>query len=442
MAPEEEERGVAYGGRHRHVTEAPSIHAALGARVCDIGAAFSVFLWLENADMPKLSGFPWYDPRALQIALNAAPHLSRSAAYRLALQPEVWTGDAARGLSPESLAAAAGVPRLQMERALAAAAAADRLAARELAAAERLGARLLLRADPADLDYPEALRQLELPPPVLYVRGTLAASPAVAIVGSRRADSYGLEAAELFARSLAGAGILVVSGFAHGIDAAAHRGALAADGGRTVAVLGCGLGVDYPRGHARLGDEIAARGAVISEFPCHLEPRSWHFPVRNRVIAALTTGTLVVQAAPRSGSLVTARHAVDLGREVWAVPGRIFDERSLGPNALIRDGATLVQHPRDILDTLQPAQRDTQPGLFPLPGCGFSPRPAPASSAPEPPPGLPGAVLAAFPAGALRLPEEIAAGMGEPVDGVLGALLELELGGWVQRHPGGAYRRG
>ena len=388
---------------------------------------------------PRISGISRTDPRALQIALNAAPHLSRPAAYRLALQPGVWAEGTSRSATPDLLAAAAGVPRSQMERALAVAAGADALANRELAAAERLGARTVLREDP---DYPEALRQLELPPPVLYVRGALPPGPAVAIVGSRRADPYGLEVADLFARSLAAAGVPIVSGFAHGIDAAAHRGALAAGGGLTVAVLGCGLGVDYPRGHTRLAEEIAARGAVITEFPCHLGPRAWHFPVRNRVIAALTTGTLVVQAAPRSGSLVTARHAVDLGREVWAVPGRIFDERSLGPNALIRDGAALVQHPRDILETLQPAPRHQQSSLFPLPARGFSPEPSPPPAAPEPPPGLQGAVLAALDAGSLRLPEEIAAGLGEPVDGVLGALLELELAGWVRRHAGGAYRRG
>jgi len=400
--------------------------------VGDIGAPFSVFYKAETFVMQKP------DPRALQIALNAAPRLSRPAAYRLALQPDLWTGGAASGEPPDRLAAAAGVPRAQMERALAVAVRAKPLAERELAAAERLGARLLLREDPG---YPDALRQLDLPPPVLYVRGTLPAAPAVAVVGSRRADSYGLEVADLFARAFAAAGVAVVSGFAHGIDAAAHRGALAATGGTTLAVLGCGLGVDYPRGHVGLGEEIATRGALVSEFPCGLAPRSWHFPVRNRVIAALTAGTLVVQAAPRSGSLVTARHALELGRDVWAVPGRIFDERSLGPNALIRDGAILVQHPRDILETLHPAPH--QPGLFPTPPRGFTlPAPPTSATVPDPPPGLPGAILAVVGAGTIRLPEEIAAGLGEPVDGVLGALLELELGGWLRRHPGGAYGRG
>ena len=395
--------------------------------------------------MPKMSSttpsIP--DPRTLRIALNATPNLSRAALYRLAQELDAWAGawigSSGSSESPDRLAAIVGVPRTQMRRALAIAAEAPEVAAREREAAERLGARLLVAGDP---DYPADLGQLTLPPPVLAVCGEIPSGPAVAIVGSRRTDAYGQEVAELFARSLAAAGVTIVSGFARGIDAAAHRGALAAEGGRTVAVLGCGLGVDYPAGHERLGREIAARGALVSEFPCGLSPRSWHFPVRNRVLAALAAGTLVVQAAPRSGSLLTARWAADLGREVWAIPGRIFDERSLGPNALIRDGAPLVQHPREILEAL-------------LPSLGaFLERPAPHPSHPpsegeiqedgewEPPPsGFPGAVLAALPPGALRLPEEIAAAVETPVDQVLGALLELELGGRVRRHPGSAYGR-
>ena len=390
--------------------------------------------------MPKMStthpSFP--DQRTLRIALNATPNLSRPALYRLAQDLDAWLGSPGSPEPPDRLAGLLGVPRTQMRRALAVVAEAPAAAAREIEAAERLGARLLVAGDP---DYPAALDQLTLPPPVLAVCGEIPAGPAVAIVGSRRTDAYGQEVAELFARSLAGAGVTIVSGFARGIDAAAHRGALAAEGGRTVAVLGCGLGVDYPAGHERLGREIAARGALVSEFPCGASPRAWHFPVRNRVLAALAAGTLVVQAAPRSGSLLTARWAADLGRDVWAIPGRIFDERSLGPNALIRDGAPLIQHPRDILEAL-------------LPSGAVLDRPA-SSSAParsveesqdggewEPlPSGFPGAVLAALPAGALRFPEEIAAGLEAPVDQVLGALLELELGGRVRRHPGSAYGR-
>lgn len=367
----------------------------------------------------------------LRIALNAHPRISRPAVCRLVQELGRWRSSAE---SPERLAPRIGVPRAQLQRAIALLERPDETAAaaaRERAEAGRLGARIVL----ADEDgYPAGLRHLPLPPAAIYLRGEVIDGPAVAIVGSRRADGYGREVAELFARSLAAAGVAVVSGFAHGIDAAAHRGALSATEGRTVAVLGCGLGVDYPAGHSSLGDEIAERGALLSELPCGTGPRAWHFPVRNRLIAALAAGTLVVQAAPRSGSLVTARHAVDLGRQVWAVPGRIFDERSLGPNALIRDGATPVQHPKEILEELFPG-----PGMLPL----FEDTPplAPPTPLPEPPPGLNGEVLGALPPGSTRAPEELAAATGLAIDQVLGALLELELGGWVKRLAGGIYGR-
>ena len=360
----------------------------------------------------------------LIIALNAHPTLSRPAVYRLAEDLDRWLGSPE---PPEDLAARTGVPKAQMKKALALASRPEQVAAsaaREREEAARMGARIILSGEPG---YPAVLRHLRLAPPVLSVRGELPTGPAVAIVGSRKADPYGREVAELFARSLAAAGVTVVSGFARGVDAAAHRGALSAPEGRTVAVLGCGLAVDYPSGHADLGREIAERGAVVSELPFGAEPRAWHFPVRNRVIAALSSGTLVVQAAPRSGSVVTARHALDLGRQVWAVPGRIFDERSLGPNALIRDGAALVQHPREILEEIL--------------GVGATLPLAEPEPEPEMPEGLAGVVLAALPKGAGRAPEELAAAADVPVDQVLGALLELELGGLVKRMAGGVYGR-
>jgi DNA processing protein len=361
--------------------------------------------------------------RELLIALSAAPELSRAAAYRLAQELDRWCGAAS---PPELLAAEIGVPRTQIRKALAAVETAARTAARESAEAARLGGRIVTLEDEA---YPASLRQLSPPPPVLYLRGELPAAPAVAIVGSRRPDAYGQEAAELFARTLAAAGVAVVSGFARGIDAAAHRGALAAPGGKTVAVLGCGLGVDYPRGHGRLAAEIAASGALVTEFPCAAVPRAWHFPLRNRALAALSAGTLVVQAAVRSGSLITARHALDLGREVWAVPGRIFDESSLGANGLIREGAQLAQHPADLLEILLPRSGAQMPLAL---------EPAPAL---EPPTGLAGDVLGEIPPGSTRVAEEIAVRLDVPVDRVLAALLELELAGWIKRLPGSAYGR-
>jgi len=377
--------------------------------------------------------------RDLLIALHATPALDRGAVCLLARDAERWAGRSPRAAG--ALAAELGLPRDQVRRALLAAADAPRLADRERERAEAHGGRLLTRLDPG---YPEALGHLSLQPPVLCVRsrlsqpgqlGGLLAGPAVAIVGSREAGEYGLEAAELFARELAAHGVAVISGFARGIDAAAHRGALAAPAGRTVAVLGCGLGVDYPRGHARLGDQIAARGALVTEFPCGTTPRAWHFPVRNRIIAALSAGTLVVEATARSGSLVTVRHALDLGREVWAVPGRIIDPRAAGPNALIRDGAALVQQPRDVLESL---------GLRPA-------APAARGSAEtvrsdtiqrERPPGLASTVLDGLdPGGDEATPEALAERAAVTVDRVLAALLELELGGWIVRRPGPRFAR-
>lgn len=365
--------------------------------------------------------------RELLIALNASPRISRPAVCRLAQELSRWYE---AGEPPDVLAAAVGVPKAQMEKALAVRETAAAVTAKEEAEAGRLGARILLRDDPA---YPAGLAQLSLPPPVLYVAGEISESPALSIVGSRRADAYGLEVAETFARALAASGVAVVSGFARGIDAAAHRGALAAEGGRTVAVLGCGLGVDYPTGHGKLAREVAGRGALVSELPCGTPPRAWHFPVRNRVIAALSAGILVVQATPRSGSLITVRHALDLGREVYAVPGRIFDERSLGPHALLRDGARLVQHPQDVLDDLVPRRAGEPP-----PGPLFA---EPAPALPDPPEGLPREILAALSPGSFQVPEDLAVRVGVAVDRVLGALLELELGGWVQRRPGPVYGR-
>jgi DNA processing protein len=292
----------------------------------------------------------------------------------------------------------------------------------------------------ADAAYPAALRDLALPPPVLALRGRLPEGPAVAVVGSRRADGYGREAAAYFAGELAAAGVTVVSGFARGVDAVAHRATLAA-GGTTVAVLGCGIDVDYPSGHAELGAGIAGRGGVVSEFACASPPRTWHFPVRNRLIAALGRLTLVIQAAPRSGSLSTAHHALELGRDVWAVPGRIFDELALGTNALVADGAYPARAASDLLAALGLDPPGGGPSRFRAPAVSTDAGAAPAAALPAPPPGLAGELLAALPEGVARTVDELAAALDLPVDRVLGALLELELGGWLRREPGPVYVR-
>jgi len=204
-----------------------------------------------------------------------------------------------------------------------------------------------------DADYPGQLKNIYDPPPVLFLRGRAdyLSDISVALVGSRRATPYGLSVTENLARSLADAGVVVVSGLARGIDAAAHRGTLDA-GGKTIAVLGCGVDVVYPRENGRLMDSIVQNGLVISEFPPGTGPEAWHFPVRNRVISGLCKVVVVVEAADRSGALITAHVALEQGRDVMAVPGNITSKLSRGPNGLIKQGAAPVLDARDIIEEL------------------------------------------------------------------------------------------
>ncbi len=219
---------------------------------------------------------------------------------------------------------------------------------RELA---HLGLRWVSRSDPA---FPSRLRSIHDPPPGLFVRGdaplALLEQPAVAIVGARACSAYGSSVAVTLGRELATAGVVVVSGLARGIDAAAHRGAL--ETGTTVAVLGCGADRDYPRAHAELAARIGAVGLVVSEYPPGVEPAPWRFPARNRIVAGLARATLVVEARERSGALITADLALDEGREVLAVPGEITSLLSKGTNALLRLGATPVTCAADVLETI------------------------------------------------------------------------------------------
>lgn len=204
----------------------------------------------------------------------------------------------------------------------------------------------------ADEIYPPLLREIYDPPIVLYVKGDLTAAlsqPGIAVVGSRRCSTYGTNAANFLARELAAHGVTIISGLARGIDGAAHRGALEA-GGKTVGVIGTGMDVNYPKEHKKLSEEIAASGAVVSEFPLSTPPLAQNFPYRNRVISGLCLGVLIVEAAEHSGSLITARLANEQGREVFAVPGNITSQTSFGPNYLIKDGAKLVQHWRDVVE--------------------------------------------------------------------------------------------
>jgi len=206
--------------------------------------------------------------------------------------------------------------------------------------------------------YPPLLREIYDPPIVLYVKGAWSQcldQPCVAIVGSRRCSTYGQNAALMLARDLAQRGVTIVSGFARGIDAAAHRGALEA-GGRTIAVLGTGVDECYPRDHRKLGQEILeSGGAMVSQFPLGTPPVSENFPYRNRIISGLSLGVVVVEAAENSGSLITARLAIEQNREVWAVPGNITSRNSFGTNYLIKGaGAKLVQQWQDIATELPP----------------------------------------------------------------------------------------
>jgi DNA processing protein len=206
-----------------------------------------------------------------------------------------------------------------------------------------------------DQSYPKNLRQIYDAPPLLYVRGSLEPRDdlAISMVGSRLATDYGRTVTERIAGDLARHGVTMVSGMARGIDSAAHRGSLSV-GGRTIAVLGCGVNIIYPRENRHLFEEIMAHGAVISEFPMSTPPEGMNFPRRNRIISGLSLGVVIVQASARSGSLITARLALEQNRDVFAVPGNIGMARSQGTNRLIKQGAKLVESAEDILEEVLP----------------------------------------------------------------------------------------
>jgi len=204
-----------------------------------------------------------------------------------------------------------------------------------------------------DDEYPFLLKQIPDPAPVLYIKGEFKPQDklSIAVVGCRQASFYGLECSNNFSFQLAELGITVVSGLARGIDTWAHKGALKA-GGRTIAVLGSGFGFIYPKENRDLVEEIALNGAVISEFPCQMKPLSFNFPRRNRIISGLSLGVLVIEAGKRSGALITARFALEQGREVFCIPGRYDSFNSFGTNTLIKEGAKLVLNIEDILEEL------------------------------------------------------------------------------------------
>jgi len=284
--------------------------------------------------------------------------------------------------------------------------------------ADAIGARVVPLGSAA---YPARVLELSDPPPVLFLRGRadLLASPSAALVGSRSATGYGRRTATRLAQALARSGVVVVSGLALGVDGEAHRGALAAGGG-TVAVLGSGPDVVHPRAHERLFREILADGLIVTEFAPGTPGLPHHFPRRNRIMAALADAVVVVEAAARSGALITARHALDLGREVLAVPGPIDAATSAGSNALIRDGAVPVFGPDEILSALR------IPLVVQTPG---APVGADASAV--------WAALEAEPVGV----DQVAARSGLSARRALAALSLLELDGWAVQSGGARFAR-
>ncbi|HZP39941.1 MAG TPA: DNA-processing protein DprA [Candidatus Binatia bacterium] len=288
-------------------------------------AEVEVLDWLALA---RVDGLPPTVALGLVERLGSAAAVLEAAPVRLA----------AAGLDEAQVAAVQG---------------ARRRARAELVRVRAAGAAVVPLPSPR---FPVRLRAIADPPLALAVRGALAPADevAVAIVGARRASEYGRRMAAALGRDLARAGVTVVSGLAAGIDAAAHRAALDA-GGRTIAVLGTGIDVIYPSWHRELTATIAARGALVSELPCGAPPRAFHFPRRNRLISGMTLATVVVEAAERSGSLITARCALEQGREVFAVPGPADAASHRGSHRLIQEGATLVTSAEDVLGAVAPA---------------------------------------------------------------------------------------
>lgn len=324
------------------------------------------------------------------------------------------SGEAALAALPElALRGGGGKPRI----------APAELAEREMARVAHFGARHLFHDEP---DYPALLREAEGAPPILIVRGDAAmlCRPCVAIVGARNASAVACRFARQMASDLAARDVTVVSGLARGVDTAAHVGAL---GGSTAAVIASGIDIAFPPENAALQDKIGADQLLISEQPPGTEPLARHFPARNRIIAGLAHGTLVIEAAPKSGSLITARRAGDYGREVMAVPGSPLDPRAQGCNMLIREGATLIQSVDDVLEALGPI--DTRMVREPAQQFVTVPAPEPTGAQDrDVVTGLLGPTPVAI--------DEIVRQSGHPAASVQLVLLELELAGRLARHAG------
>jgi DNA processing protein len=299
----------------------------------------------------------------------------------------------------------------------------ERAALREIAAVAALGARHVFLDAP---DYPPLLAAIDTAPPAVIVRGDLAlanAAPCVALVGARNASAAACRFARGLAHDLAEAGVVVVSGLARGIDTAAHAGALP----RTIGVIASGIDIAFPPENAALQEQVACAGLIVAEQPPGTQPLARHFPSRNRIIAGLASGTVVVEAAPRSGSLITARLATEAGREVMAVPGSPLDPRAQGCNLLIREGATLIQNAADVLEQIRPI--DPRGVRAPATPFGM----APASDASDRDRAAVVGLLGPVPVTIDELVRQ--SGLAPAV--VLTVLLELEMAGRLERHAGG-----
>jgi DNA processing protein len=294
---------------------------------------------------------------------------------------------------------------------------------REVEKVERLGARYLFQGVGL---YPPLLAQIEAAPPALIVKGRLGLleKPAVAVVGARNASAAAVRFARQICRQLSDAGIVIVSGLARGIDTAAHAGSI--EGG-TLAVIAGGIDICYPPENEALQGEIAERGLLIAEQPPGIEPRARHFPYRNRIIAGIAQGTVVIEAAPKSGSLITARHAAEYGRDVMAVPGSPLDPRAQGCNLLIREGATLVQSAADVMEALGPYG-----GTIAQPSAGFT-GPRVTADADDRDRATIADLLGPTPVPVDELLRQ--SGLSPAI--VQTVLLELELAGRLERHAGG-----
>ncbi len=290
-------------------------------------------------------------------------------------------------------------------------------------------------------DYPDSLRALPQPPPVLHVRGRfeLLSRPGIAVIGTRAHSTYGRDATVSFVVGLVRAGYTIVSGLARGIDGIAHTTALEIDGD-TIGVLGTGIDVPYPPEHAELIRAVAERGCLVSEFPDGTPPLKYHFPQRNRIIAGLARGVLVVEAPEKSGAMITAEYALDEGKEVFAVPGPIHNPTSRGTNRLIQEGAALVTSAADILRILQ--SRTDEPLPVPL-AAGLNVEDLEVRLEREPDASASELVRRVWDGldGAARGIDDLVEDLGAAPNALATALLELELAGLVERRPGPRYAR-